>query len=130
MFALDGELTGSGEISTAGLALGGDTDAFSGDFTLRDNATIAVSDGSGNMLSSTFGGKVVLPAEAMVVWGNGPRNGVATIVAAEFEQPTGGFGEWRDENGHDLTVRVVNGNTLLILNTWKKANVGTVFFIQ
>ena len=128
LFALSGELTGGGSISAAGLALGGDTDSFTGVFTIAENATIAVSDAGGHMLSSSFGGTVALPAVATVVWGSGPRNGVATLAAAALEVPTAGFGAWKDENGHDVTVRVVEGTTLLISNTWRKAE--TVFFIR
>ena len=129
MFALGGELTGSGAITTAGLTLGGDTDAFAGDFTIAEDARIAVS-GNGRMLSSTFGGRVVLPAEATAVWGNGPRNGVATVAAASLETPAAGFGTWKDEKGHVLTVRVVNGDTLLIENTWKREDTATVLIVQ
>ncbi len=125
-FALAGELTGGGAVSAAGLALGGDTDAFTGVFTIAEDATIAVSDAGGRMLSSTFGGKVVLPAAATVIWGNGPRNGVATITATSFELPAN-FGAWQDEKDHDLIVRVVNGTRLRIGNTWKS---GTVFIIH
>ena len=129
MFALGGELTGSGAITTAGLTLGGDTDAFAGDFTIAEDARIAVS-GNGRMLSSTFGGRVILPAEATAVWGNGPRNGVATVAAASLETPAAGFGTWKDEKGHVLTVRVVNGNTLLIENTWQREDTATVLIVQ
>ncbi len=121
-FALTGELTGGGAISTSGLTAGCDTDAFTGDFTIAENARVEAF-ANGVMLNAAFGGRVVLPANAVVVWGGGSQSGVATITAASFELPDN-FSGWKDENGHDLSCRVANG----ILYIRKKT--GTILTIQ
>ncbi len=107
-FALAGELTGGGAVEVANLTLGGDTDAFTGDFTIRENARIEVSDANGILQNAVFGGKVILPANAVIVWDNGSQAGIATITAASFELPAD-FSGWKDENGNDMNCKVVNG---------------------
>ena len=111
-FALDGVLTGCGAVTVANLKLGGQTSAYTGDFTICENARIMASDDAGNMFSSTFGGKVVLPKKAVVTWGLRPERGSAFINAASFVLPSD-FTEWTDTTGKKISVKVT-GNQLKI----------------
>ena len=111
-FGLSGALTGCGPVTVANLVLGGDADEYTGDFTIAENAKITVSDANGTMLSSTFGGKVVLPKKATIAWGVRPDAGEATLTAATLVPPTD-FAEWVDSTGKGVRVKVV-GNQLKI----------------
>ena len=111
-FGLSGALTGCGPVTVANLVLGGDADEYTGDFTIAENAKITVSDANGTMLSSTFGGKVVLPKKAMIAWGVRPDAGEATLTAATLVPPAD-FTEWVDSTGKGVRVKVV-GNQLKI----------------
>jgi len=111
-FALSGALRGCGAVTVANLALGGQTSAYTGDFTICENARIIASDNSGNPLSSTFGGTVVLPKKAVVEWGLRPDNGSAFIDAASLVLPSD-FSEWTDATGNKISVKAV-GNRLKI----------------
>ena len=111
-FGLSGALTGYGPVTVANLVLGGDTDAYTGDFTIAENAKITVSDANGAMLNSAFGGKVVLPKKAVIEWGKRPDAGEATLTAATLIPPAD-FTEWTDVTGKRIRVRVV-GNQLKV----------------
>lgn len=122
-FGLSGALTGCGPVTVANLVLGGDTDDYTGDFTIAENAKITVSDANGTMLNSTFGGKVILPKKATIAWGARPDAGEATLTAATLVPPTD-FTEWVDSTGKGVRVKVV-GNQLKI-----KIRTGLVLVVQ
>lgn len=112
-FALTGALTGVGELTAANLVLGGNTSAYIGDFTLRENAEITVTDGNNAFLNSTFGGKVKLPKKAVITYGGKrPSQGTATLAAGTLVPPSD-FTEWTDSTGGRVKVTVA-GNTLTI----------------
>lgn len=111
-FGFLGSLSGCGAIVAANLVLGGDAEAYEGDFTLAENAKITVADATGTMQAMTFGGKVILPKKAEIVWGRQPDVGEAVVTAAAFGLPSD-FSEWTDAAGRRVSVKVV-GNTLKI----------------
>ena len=111
-FGLLGSLSGCGAVTVANLVLGGDAEAYVGDFTLAENAKITVADAAGTMLAMTFGGKVILPKKAEIVWERRPNAGEAVVTAAAFGLPSD-FSEWTDAAGRRVSVKVV-GNTLRI----------------
>lgn len=115
-YALAGALTGGGAVTVANLVLGGDTSAYTGDFTVGENATITAAALSGLTAVSTFGGKVVLPAKATVVLPTDVELGKYALVKAGTLVPPADFSQWTATIGGEAPIGkvkfVVDGNTL------------------
>lgn len=110
VFGLTGLLTGVGSVTVGGFAPGADGSAFTGTFTLAENAVIRADGAANEMRPLLLGGRLALPSAATVDFGADPVGGKRILArAAEVVLPDGGFANWRDPNGAKVNVRVKNG---------------------